>query len=64
MIWNDGKIRLDSVLKTAFFGTKGPIWADVINPWRELRAPYGEDFEVENGGLRLAPVFGMFILKN
>ena len=44
----------------AFFGTKGSIWADVMGPWRELRAPYGDDFEIKNSGLRLSPIFGIF----
>jgi len=51
MIWNDGKIIFDIAVKTAFLGTKGSIEADGIGPWRELRTPYGEDFEVKNGGL-------------
>ena len=27
-----------------------------------MQAPYGDDFEVKNGGLRLAPIFGIFFL--
>ena len=27
-----------------------------------MQAPYGEDFEVKNGALRLAPIFGTFFL--
>jgi len=50
------------VFKTAFLGTKKSIQTDGIGPWSELQAPYGDDFEVKNGGLRLAPVFGTFFL--
>ncbi len=53
MIWDDGKIIFDIVLKTAFLGSKGSIQADGIGPWRELRASYGDDFVVKNGSLRL-----------
>ena len=53
MICNGGKIIFDIVLKAAFLGTKRSIQTDGIGPWRELRTPYGEDFEVKNGGLRL-----------
>jgi len=55
------KIRLDMVLKTAFFGHKKvDLSRWYCGPWRELWAPYGEDFDVKNGVLRLAPVFGIF----
>ena len=62
MIWDDGKIIFDIILKTASLGAKRSIQTDGIGPWPELRVPYGEDFEVKNGGLRLAPVFGTFFL--
>ena len=64
MIWNDGKIIFDIVLKTAFLGTKGSIQTDGIGPWRELRTPYGEDFEVKNGGLRLENTYSWNIFRD
>jgi len=35
---------------------------DGIDPWRELWAVCGEDFELKNSGLRLVPIFGIFFL--
>ena len=57
MILNDGKIIFDIILKTEFLGTKRSIQTDGIGSWGELRASYGEDFEVKNGGLRLDTYF-------
>jgi hypothetical protein len=58
IIWNDGKIKLDMVLKMAFLGTKGWIWADGVSPsWRELQVPHGGDYGVKNGGLKLEDTY-------
>jgi hypothetical protein len=62
-MWNNEKTRLDMVPKREFFDTKGSIQADGIGPWRDLQAPYGENFSATNGDLRVEPIFGIFVLK-
>ena len=53
MIWNDGKIIFDIILKTAFLGTKGRFKQMVLAHGESYELPYGEDFEIKNSGLRL-----------
>jgi len=57
MIWDDGKIIFDIVVKAGFLGTKRSIWAEGIGPCREPRVPYGGDFGVKNGGSRLGNTY-------
>ena len=62
MVLNDGEIRPEMILKTRFLGKKGRFRQMVLVHGQSYELPYGEDFEVKNGGLRLAPIFGLFFL--